>query len=196
MNHGELTPAPTATPIVKRDPHRPWTDDDVGYAFANNATLSAREIAQRLGRTHKAVKHLFARRGVRKARVKGRPRRTSAALKNSRAGLRWSEEELAALEAGDLTKLYRTRGKWAVVSQAKRIGSPLRSGDGFLSSRQVALQYNVRSNTVCEWIARGHLPAKRAGAMWRIDPAVASRVVPILKRHTRANRGRRGWWNA
>lgn len=195
LTHGEPSYAPVSMPITTRTPRPKWTPEEraILRAAANDPTITGPELARRLGRPHKGLKHQLARLGLSKVRAKSAPRKART-WATARPRGRWTDDEVTALEAGDLTILYRARGKWAVVAKAKREGCPVRSGDGCYSVRQVAEHYRLRPNTVCDWIGRGLLPARRSGRMWRIEPSVADRVIPILKRATRANNGRKEWW--
>lgn len=195
LAHGEPSAVATAAPIQKRDPHRAWTEEDEAFALEHMHSLTARQIAVQLGRSHKAVKHKFSRWGISKPRLTGQPRAPKKHwARGSRLRQPWTEEEETALEAGDLKLLAMSRSFSATKVKATRMGCPIRSGDGCLSQRQVAEQYGVHRVRMREWIDRGLLPAKKSGRMWRIDPAVAERLVPLLKKATRANHGRNGWW--
>lgn len=195
--HGEPPDEASESPIVPRDPHRPWTSEDVALARSlATPERSNGDIAAQLGRTEKSIKHLFERLGVSKPRVRGKPRgpRNRGWAGQQRTRKRWSDEEDAALEDGEVTILVRARSHWAIASRAKRLGQPLRSGDGAMSVRQVAVMFDVRHPTVLDWIGRGLLPATRAGNLWRIDPGTAERVVPGLKAASRAHAGHKAWW--
>lgn len=195
LTHGEPSSIPVAEPITPREARRKWTEEEKAraIALASSHDYTGVQLAALLGRSHKGLKHQLSRLAVSKTRAKSAPRKARH-LTGLRPKTHWSDDEIVALESNDVTILIRSRGKWAVIGKAKREGCPLRSGDGCYSLRQVSAQYGVRYPTVHGWVGRGLLPAKRSGDMWRIEPAVADRVIPILKKATRANHGRKGWW--
>jgi len=195
LTHGEPSSIPVAEPITPREARRKWTEDEKArvIALAADPTITGVQLAALVGRSHKGLKHQLSRLAVSKTRAKSAPRKART-WATARPHGRWTEDELTALETQELRLLIRSRSSRAVVCQASRLGSPLRSGDGCYSLRQVSVQYGVRYPTVHGWVGRGLLPAKRSGDMWRIEPAVADRVIPILKKATRANHGRKGWW--
>lgn len=195
LTHGEPSYAPVSGPITPRTARPKWTEEEkaLARALATNPTITGPQLALLLGRPHKGLKHQLARLGISKTRGKSAPRKARH-LTGLRPKQHWSDAEIVALESNDVTILIRSRGKWAVISKAKREGCPLRSGDGCYSLRQVSDHYHVRYATVHGWVGRGLLPAKKSGDVWRVEPSVADRVIPILKRATRANHGRKGWW--
>jgi len=198
--HGEL-PAVLADDVraeleaerAPKDAHRPWTPKDEAFIQQHRHDMTGPEIAAALGRSHKAVKHWFERHRMsnpRKQRARAR-RHWSAP---GTPGGPWTDEEMWLLETGDIKILQRSRSLAAIAFKATALGIPVRSGDGAMSIRQVSERWRIRSNTVCDWVARGMLPAKRAGSMWRIEPDDAERLVPGLAAASRANHGRKGWW--
>ena len=180
----------------------PWTEEHWRFVEARAGKMSGREIARELTwafgipRTWKAVKHQFERRCVSKPEVRSALRVPirKRALVALGPGSRWSAPEIEALEDGEVTILMRGRSRWAIVSRAKRMGIPIRSGDGMMSMREVAQRYRVGSRIVWQWISRGLLPARMSGRVWRVEPEVAERVVPILREFAQVSHGRRGWW--
>lgn len=176
-----------------KDAARPWSEEDEALLREGVRTMTGPELAAKLGRSHKAVKHALERRGLRNPR-KQRARAKRHWSAPGTPGGPWTEEELWLLECGDLKSLYRSRSKAAVAIQATRIGAPLRSGDGAMSMRQVAERWRLHPNTVMEWIRRGQLTARLSGRVWRVEPDVAERLVPDLMAAARANHGRKGWW--
>lgn len=194
-DHGTITIAPATEGIIPRDPHNPWTPEHEAFALANQDRLSCGEIAVALGRTKKAVKHWFARHKIRKPRVTSQRRYTPKTPPAERRAYRhWSNEEIEALEDGEVKILSRARTRMAIHVRASRLGQPIRSGDGCLSARQAAATYSIRPTTITQWAERGLLPAHRRGQLWRIDPIDAERHIPRLARQAQANNGRKSWW--
>lgn len=201
--HGE-PPAVLAAEVVtgiheeraKRDPFRPWDAKDEAFARAAMGKLNSSEIAEALGRSRKGVKSWYRRNGLNLPLVTGRGRRPRHWSAPESPGPRrwWSDAEIEALEDGELRILMRARSWVAITRKASRFGQPVRSGDGAMSMRQVAERFAVDSRVVWQWIARGLLPARLSGRVWRVDPDVAERVVPGLKGAGRAANGRKGWW--
>ncbi len=179
-----------------------WTAEHWEYAESLSETMSGSEIAKALTarfgikRSWKSVKHQFERRRVSKPEVRSATRTvTRKAVVAMGPRKHWTVPEVAALDDGEVTLLYRVRTKNAVKAKARRIGTTVRSGDGMMSLRQVAQRWRVHPNVVLQWVNRGLLPAERNGDLWRIDPATADAIVPVLAKVSRRMCGRPGWWN-
>lgn len=203
--HGEAEPDEEARAALMAEadaddevaePHEAWSEEEIAFLMDNLGELTGPEMAEALGRTHSAVKHWFERERISNPRKhRPRTRRIVEGIVGALRGKPWTEEEKWALEAGELRVLFMSRSFHAVEIKASREGAPLRAGDGMMSLNQVARHYGVGPQRVWDWLHRGLLPAKRSGRMWRIDPAKAERIVPALKKASRAHHGVKGWWN-
>lgn len=201
--HGDAAPAipeavaaELAAERAPRAAYDRWTPAEITFALEARGRLNAREIAQALGRTRRGVKNWFGRAGIPLPPVAGRKRKAPAKRIAAKARGHWSASEVAELEDGETKLLTRGRSWAAIKKKAWHIGQPVRSGDGAMSPRQVAARWHVNHEVMRLWVSRGLLPATRSGKMWRIDPDVAERLVPEIKRFARAANGRRGWWQA
>lgn len=174
------------------DPHRPWSPAEVAYALKAAGSMTSEEIGEALDRSAKSVKSWFRRNNLSLPRVKGKRHDEDGPAPDPRHGRRWSAEELALMEDGQMRILLRSRSETAIVRKASRDGMPLRSSDGCLSARQVAATYGVRPATIIAWIDRGMIPARQSGGLLRIEPDDAARIVPRLKS---ARSRRPGWWS-
>ncbi len=203
--HGEAEPDEEARAALMAEadaddevaePHEAWSEEEIAFLMDNLGELTGPEMAEALGRTHSAVKHWFERERISNPRKhRPRTRRHYEPVAGAERGKPWTDEEEWLLEAREMGILTRSRSKKAIQRKAEREGSPLVSGDGFMSIRQVSRQFGVRLDTVRAWVARKQLPAKRVGRTARIDPAKAERIVPLLKKASRAHHGVKGWWS-
>lgn len=178
-----------------------WTPEQWAFVLSRASEDSASAIAAALTKTFgvkrsfKSVKHQFERHHFAKPPVRsGRRAPTKKPVVEMRPGGRWTGTEKAALDDGELTVLVRVRSRDAIEAQARRMGTTARSGDGMQSVRQVSREHRIHHAVLLHWINRGLLPAERNGDLWRIDPAMADAIVPLLSRVSHRMAGRRGWW--
>lgn len=172
--------------------YREWSDAEEAFLLATMHTLTCDAQTEALAamcppgekpRTPKAVKQWYSRKRVRKPRARAEKQAAGAGVATGAVpGRRWTPEEDALLEDGELGILAHLRSPDAIVRRASRLGAPLRSGDGAMSVRQAAQASNVHHSALLRWIGRGLLPAHRNGDLWRIDPLDVELIIPTLKR--------------
>lgn len=145
--------------------HR-WTQKELDLLEEHYATRGAKWCAKHLRRSRQSVAHKARRMGL-----TNRSRRSS-----------WTPEEDAILEANFRTMPWRKlverlgRCRDEVFVRAARLGFRHRFPDHWTAD-EAAPVLGVDPSTVCDWVARGWISAKKIDGAWRISTAALRRFV-------------------
>jgi excisionase family DNA binding protein len=184
LSHGEPSAPATVEPIESRPAHEPWAEWEREFAREKRDEMTIAQIAAAIGRSPKAVRHWYERQGIRKARVnRARPAPVDPGALEPRHGRWWREEEVAALEDGELDKVIQQRSRNAIYRKRHRLGLVRGDADGYMSLREVAAAFGISRSTVWRMVHRGQIEARRASSrLMRIDPADAEKAVASMRR--------------